>query len=167
MGDMNIDLLKCNCHNKTNEYLDNLFSYGFIPTISKPTRVTRSSATLIDHINTNDITLRYTSGIIITDVADHFGTFFCSKRKNTDKQTTQKKTRLFTNNNIDTFKTILRTTNFDNLYQINCPNEAFNQFLAMYKSAQFKRRVKSMLITAYPTRVNCNNAYCKDCHSHK
>ena len=68
MGDMNIDLLKCNCHNKTNEYLDNLFSYGFIPTISKPTRVTRSSATLIDHIYTNDITLRYTSGIIITDV---------------------------------------------------------------------------------------------------
>ena len=34
-----------------------------------------SSATLIYHIYTNDILSKSTSGIIITDVADHFGNF--------------------------------------------------------------------------------------------
>ena len=47
MGDMNIDLLKFGSHNKTNDYLDNIFCRGYIPAIMRPTRVTRSSATLI------------------------------------------------------------------------------------------------------------------------
>ena len=50
MGDMNIDLLQCQSHIKTNDYLDNLFSNGFVPEITKPTRITSHSATLIDHI---------------------------------------------------------------------------------------------------------------------
>ena len=77
MGDMNIDLLKFETHLRTNEYLDSIFANGFLPLISKPTRVTTSSATLIDHMYTNDITSSHHSGIIINDVhlADHFGTF--------------------------------------------------------------------------------------------
>ena len=61
MGDMNIDLLQCQSHMKTNDYLDNLFSNGFIPEITKPTRITSHSATLIDHIYTNkpDSLIRY------------------------------------------------------------------------------------------------------------
>ena len=50
-----------------------------LPTITKPTRVTQTSATLIDHFYTNDITGNGSSGIIINDVADHFGTFYISK----------------------------------------------------------------------------------------
>ena len=76
MGDFNIDLLKFGSHSKTSEYLDNIFSHGFIPIISKPTRVTNTSATLIDHIYTNNPSTSTNSGIIITDVADHFGTFY-------------------------------------------------------------------------------------------
>ena len=50
MGDMNIDLLKFGYHNKTSDHLDNIFSHGFLPTITKPTRISHTSATLIDHI---------------------------------------------------------------------------------------------------------------------
>ena len=50
MGDMNIDLLKCTTHVKSQEYIDNSFSQGFIPLITKPTRVTDYTATLIDHL---------------------------------------------------------------------------------------------------------------------
>ena len=75
MGDMNIDLLKFETHLRTNEYLDSIFANVFLPLISKPTRVTTSSATLIDHMYTNDIASSHHSGIIINDVADHFGTF--------------------------------------------------------------------------------------------
>ena len=42
MGDMNIDLLKFEVHMRTDDYLNNLFSHGFLPVISKPTRVTNS-----------------------------------------------------------------------------------------------------------------------------
>ena len=56
LGDMNIDLLKFESHRKTNDYLDNIFAHGFLPVFTKSTRVCNTSATLIDHINTNNIT---------------------------------------------------------------------------------------------------------------
>ena len=75
MGDFNIDLLKFEMHNKTNSHIDNIFSNAYIPLITKPIRLTSHSATLIYHIYTNDISRSYKSGIIITDIADHFGIF--------------------------------------------------------------------------------------------
>lgn len=72
MGDLNIDLLKYNLHDKTTAYVDNIFSRGFVPLISKPTRVTTSSASLIDHMYTNTIPTTTITGIIINDVADHW-----------------------------------------------------------------------------------------------
>ena len=78
MGDFNIDLLKVNIHAKTNEFVNDVISQGFLPKITRPTRITPHSATLIDHIYSNynrPTSQNSTSGIIITDVADHFGTF--------------------------------------------------------------------------------------------
>ena len=37
---------------------------------------------IIDHIYTNNISTVGQSGIIITDVADHFGTFHISNKRN-------------------------------------------------------------------------------------
>ena len=78
---MNIDLLKFGSHTKTADYLDNLFSHGFLPLITKPTRLSNSYATLIDHIYTNDIYNKGHTGIITTDVADYFGFFYLSHGK--------------------------------------------------------------------------------------
>ena len=39
MGDMNVDLLNFNDHTRTGEYLDNIFSHGFLPAIFRTTRV--------------------------------------------------------------------------------------------------------------------------------
>jgi endonuclease/exonuclease/phosphatase family metal-dependent hydrolase len=84
MGDFNIDLLKFSNHNKTNDYLENIFSLGHIPLITKPTRVTTHSATLIDHIYTSKLQEKTKSGIVVTDISDHFGIFtviLSSKKK--------------------------------------------------------------------------------------
>ena len=56
MGDMNINMLNYGVHNQTDTYVDGIFSRGFLPQILMPTRVTHRSATLIDHLLTNDIT---------------------------------------------------------------------------------------------------------------
>ena len=81
LGDMKIDLLKCDTHSKTNEYLDNIITHRYLPVITKPTRICSSTATLIDHIYTNDILSTHHSGIIITHVTDHVGTFLITQNK--------------------------------------------------------------------------------------
>jgi endonuclease/exonuclease/phosphatase family metal-dependent hydrolase len=53
LGDMNVDFLKYSMHADTEEYLDMLYLNNFIPIITKPTRITEHSSTLIDHIYTN------------------------------------------------------------------------------------------------------------------
>ena len=50
MGDFNIDLLQFNKHNPTDGFVNNAFSQSFVPVITKPTKVIYTSATLIDHI---------------------------------------------------------------------------------------------------------------------
>ena len=53
MGDFNIDLLKFQSHEKTKYFIESMLTTGYLPVITKPTRVTDHSATLIDHIYSN------------------------------------------------------------------------------------------------------------------
>ena len=78
MGDFNIDLFKFQTHEKTNDFIESMISKGYLPLITKPTRVTTYSATLIDHIYANATSQNYDSGIIISNVGDHFGTFYAA-----------------------------------------------------------------------------------------
>jgi hypothetical protein len=112
MGDMNVDLLKYSSHDATDIYVDGIFSRGFIPRILKPTRITHRSATLIDHIITNDITYSSTSGIIINDVADHFAIFYICTSTLYNTKSEIKENRLITEQNIATFKSHLNNIDF-------------------------------------------------------
>ena len=47
---MNINFLKFNEHTQTEEFLDMLYANNILPIITKPTRLTDHTATLIDHI---------------------------------------------------------------------------------------------------------------------
>ena len=48
-----------------------MFSYGFINTINNPTRITDSSATLIDNIFINFIDCSFFPVILYADMSDH------------------------------------------------------------------------------------------------
>ena len=52
-------------------FVNKLFSYGFFPHINTPTRVTGSTATLIDNIYTNEMSVNIEPGILINDISDH------------------------------------------------------------------------------------------------
>ena len=41
MGDVNINLINLEKHVATQDFVDTLLEFGIIPTISKPTRVTK------------------------------------------------------------------------------------------------------------------------------
>ena len=52
LGDFNVDLLKSEQHEATNEFLDSLSSNMFLRHIVQPTRITSHSKILIDNILT-------------------------------------------------------------------------------------------------------------------
>ena len=54
--DHNLDLSKTNSHSQTNEFLESNLRKGLIPCISKPTRITHKTASLIDNIIASPIT---------------------------------------------------------------------------------------------------------------
>ena len=70
--DHNLDLLKASTHNKMQEFLELASDSGFLCTISKPTRITHQSATLIDNIFiSKEFCTGYKSMILIDDISDH------------------------------------------------------------------------------------------------
>ena len=54
MGDFNIDLLKCETSQVSQDFLLSLRNCYLIPTVDKPTRLHRTSATLVDNIFVNN-----------------------------------------------------------------------------------------------------------------
>ena len=122
-GDFNIDLLKYDTHEKTNNFVDGVLARSFLTQIHKPTRITLTSATLIDHIYTNDIHAQSDSGIIINDVADHFGTFIMKTNKHKTHQKEHIMKRIFSDINILQFKDLLNETDFSAIYDEICPDK--------------------------------------------
>ena len=75
LGDFNIDFFKYASHQPTEKYLDMLYSNDIIPVITKPTRITDHTKTLIDHIYTNTSISQIVSGIALSDISDHLPVF--------------------------------------------------------------------------------------------
>ena len=73
--DHNNDLLKASIHNNIQRFLEVNLDNGLYPCITKPTRVTNTSATLIDSIFIDSKLLgRHTSHIKIDNISDHLPT---------------------------------------------------------------------------------------------
>jgi hypothetical protein len=89
MGDFNINILDVGEHLPSSEFLDIMYAHSLIPFITKPTRITSETATLIDNIFTNDIaSANVVNGLFYTDISDHLPIFsinskckICTKKK--------------------------------------------------------------------------------------
>ena len=70
--DHNLDFLKAGSHSPTQDFIQNNLDFGLIPTVTRPTRITRSTATLIDNIFVSqNLCGKYVSNILLNDVSDH------------------------------------------------------------------------------------------------
>ena len=72
MGDINIDLNSNEYTSSQSEYLNVLKSNGFSNLITKPTRVTATSQTTIDHILSNNYDSVLTPAVFSYKLADHY-----------------------------------------------------------------------------------------------
>ena len=102
----------------------------FIPIITRSTRLTAHTATLIDNIFTNCLTQNITNGIIINDISDHLPIFASFN----NEKLTQKHTRDYndTNLNMYNFQSCLSQVDWSSIVPDHDPNEMFEIFVSEY-----------------------------------
>jgi hypothetical protein len=148
LGDMNIDLLKTNSLSESCQYFDMMLCNSFIPTITRPTRVTQFSATLIDHIFLKQTShrARYLSGTLLTDISDHFTNFIfldsSMTRQDSNKYITY---RPYTPQNIETLRQELSTIQWTDVLAKTDVNEAYDLFIDKYTEA-LERKIPMKMI---------------------
>ena len=131
MGDFNIDLLKCETSQVSQDVLLSLRSCYLIPTVDKPTRLHRTSATLIDNIFVNNPDKLLASGNIISDISDHFSQFcITTSAKDKFRQVKNVKIRDYSRFSVDRFNDELSEIDWDQIIAngANCVNKLFSSF---------------------------------------
>jgi hypothetical protein len=74
VGDFNEDLIKHDQDSNCQNLIDTAANHGFVQIVSRPTRITDHSATLIDHVYTNSLDNTISCNIITHDITDHLAT---------------------------------------------------------------------------------------------
>ena len=70
--DHNLDLLKHRTHAPTKKFVELFETFPQLPSITRPTRITKTSATLIDNIFVPTTwTLSFNSYLLVDDMSDH------------------------------------------------------------------------------------------------
>ena len=166
LGDFNLDLLKSEIHNPTLDFLISLFSYSFWPLVTRPTRVTSSSATLIDNIFTNNIALKMScvNGIVINDITDHFPIFHICKDVVINEEEKIIFKRNFTHKAQLLFTSLLQDVDWSCILNESDTNKAYAMFMHVYSDiynktfpktrAKITRAVSDCLIRPLPASVN-------------
>ena len=101
-GDININLISK--ESKHDDYITTMNSHNYLPYITRPTRITSHSATLIDHlfmrVSSKDIEKTILSGNLFCDITDHLPNFLIlpwgTVRKNIIER---RKTRIYSEKN--------------------------------------------------------------------
>ena len=135
LADMNIDLSKYEKDLNTKLYVDLLCSYNFIPYSFLPTRITCSSATIIDHLFSNcqvisPISVK--SGLVTCDISDHLGNFMLVNTEMNKNFKERPYIRIYSSKNIASFTEDLNKTNWNGVFTASCVNAAFDQFSKLY-----------------------------------
>ena len=142
MGDFNLDLLKISQNAKADAFTDCMLSFSFHPLIDAPTRITTSSATLLDNIFVNtDMNLK--SGILITDLSDHLPVFAITSSSfsiidNADQSFTM---RSINNDTINNFCTQIMNLSIEVTDDANSSYNLFTkQFIDLYNKCFPQRK---------------------------
>ena len=116
-------------------------SHGFAQVISRPTRITDHTATLIDHVYTNTLPQTTSTGILINDISDHLGTYININLKNnsvSNRHPTQNSLssnlpyRRFTAENLEHFRQLISTESWSTTTQESTCQEKYDRFTETY-----------------------------------
>ena len=105
-----------------------MFENGFRPLITKPTRITTTSSTAIDHIWTNVYNSKTCAGIIVDCIADHLPVTQCCQLGSIKEMAFKKEQRCYSNQNICTFVEKLSTLDTTSIMGETEVNKTYNLF---------------------------------------
>ena len=126
MGDLNFNLLDQN-DSSTEALTDIMFNNKFYPLINCPTRISNTSASILDHIWTNITCTNIKSGILGHNVSDHFPVLQVSELGKV--KTNNSASSLSINpNNLNKFRSFLETADFSNVVICSDPDHAYYNF---------------------------------------
>ena len=151
LGDFNINLLfkgKCifdkpnefrqfykELSSETKKYTEFCSTYGFKQLIKGPTRTTRSSSTLTDHILTNTHEYISQSGINDTAVSD-YSMVYCTRKTSRAKYNKHKEITFCSlkNYSVDVYKEALEKVSIPNYDNFGNPDLAYSDFISRLES---------------------------------
>ena len=140
VGDFNINIFDFNERKMVQNSVNLIFPHDLIPTINKPTQVTRNTATAHDHIITSSVKM-LNSKQILSRLTYHFSIFFIFKCV---IDSTEAKEEFiykcnYSSNSIETFKHKLREVNWNEVKQSHNANQSFAKFYEICTSLYEER----------------------------
>ena len=140
LGDFNIDLLKYDKDPKTQKFLNLLLSNGFYPRIDRPTRITESTATLIDHIFVNVHTDNIVSGPWLVDISDHLPIYTTLPYENSSKTVKAEyiTKRRYDEKSMLAFRVELSTVDWSQVLSNDNVNNKFDKFISIFDNLHNK-----------------------------
>ena len=154
--DQNLDYVKMDSHNNTSKFFDLNIKLGLLPVITRPTRITKNTATLIDNIYISSaLSLDYNSGIYITDISDHMISMLLCNRNNKAIRVNERIKRSINKNTLSNIRQELNMINwykqFDRSQHVNYMSDKFANMLThiLDKYAPMKV-VKNVTVRRHP-----------------
>ena len=128
-----------------------------VPVLNKPTRVTKNTATAIDHLITNQLLHRtINTGIIKLDISNYFPIFLIAEteKRITPEEKVQMTKRLTNNKSKTKLKNALQEMTWDDIISSKQIDFAYAIFLNKFSSLYDKVSEKYMVTVKSKTRKN-------------
>lgn len=139
MGDFNINLLEAENHPPSADFIDTLFANHIFPLISKPTRITKDKASLIDNIFHNNLgDNEQINGILFTEISDHFPIFTINLDTNIDSRTGYDIKRNYNSNNVDKFCQNIQQFDWQEILFDEDGKHAFHSFYQKFTATYYQ-----------------------------
>ena len=129
-GDFNYDLLDTD-NDYINSFKDSFFEFGFHPLINIPTRITKTTAKLLDHVWTNILDRPFKNAVICNPISDHLPTYVNLGVEKSNSQQILKK-RNFSEKNIARFNQYISELNVSDILKEKSTNIAYDIFIKRY-----------------------------------
>ena len=137
-GDLNIDLFK-QTHIPSENFTNVLLSHNYMPHITLPTRITDTSATLIDHVFLKHdpclIDDEFFSGNIFNDISDHLPNFLMIGDCSDVIQHERPYVRIYSESNTQNFQSILKHIDWQAELQSKDCSSQYDTFFGKIKEA--------------------------------
>ena len=128
--DHNLDFLNLDKHEPTRKFIEFNMENQIWPTITKPTRITKNSASLIDNIMvSHDVFKKFRSCILTEDLSDHLPCYLIAQNLKLKKKDPPVITsRKITPKTLEKIKNALDVPHLYNTVQKGSVNDAFESF---------------------------------------